>query len=75
VAGGRYEELFGPGVEPIFYAFSRGIPRLLCLLADRVLLAAFAKQVRPVPASLVEAKAKEMEAVRSSAAALEASDG
>jgi general secretion pathway protein A len=65
VAGGAYEQVFEAGVEPIFYAFSRGVPRLLCLLADRVLLAAFAKQVRPVPPGLVEAKAKAMEAVRS----------
>lgn len=64
VAGGSYEQVFGPGVEPLFYSFSRGIPRLMCLLADRVLLAAFSKQVRPIPPSLVEAKAKEMDATR-----------
>jgi general secretion pathway protein A len=66
VAGGRYEEVFAQGVEPIFYSFSGGIPRLLCLLADRALLAAFARQLRPVPLALVEAKAKEMEEVRAS---------
>lgn len=66
VAGGRYEEVFAPGVEPIFYSFSGGIPRLLCLLADRALLSAFSRQLRPVPLALVEAKAKEMEEVRAS---------
>jgi general secretion pathway protein A len=66
VAGGRYEEVFAPGVEAIFYSFSGGIPRLLCLLADRALLAAYARQLRPVPLALVEAKAKEMEEVRAS---------
>lgn len=66
VAGGDYDEVFAPGVERIFYAFSGGTPRLLCLLADRALLAAFARQTRPVPLDLIEAKAKEMDEVRGS---------
>ena len=49
-----------PGVEPIFYEFSSGCPRLLNLLADRVLLSAYATQEKPVPPSLVELKAKEI---------------
>ena len=64
VAGGNYEEVFAPGAEGAFYAFSEGCPRLLSLLADRALLSAFARQVRPVPSALVEAKAKEMVAAR-----------
>lgn len=60
VAGGRFEEIFMPGVEDVFHAFSRGAPRLVNLLADRVLLAAFAKGVRPIPVALVEEKAKSM---------------
>jgi len=65
VAGGRYEEIFAPGSEATFYAFSSGCPRLVSLLADRVLLSSYGKQVRPVPPSLVDSKAKEMEAARS----------
>jgi general secretion pathway protein A len=64
VAGGLYEELFAPGSAATFYAFSAGCPRLVSLLADRVLLSAFGKQVRPVPPSLVDSKAKEMDAAR-----------
>jgi general secretion pathway protein A len=64
VAGGEYASVFEPGVDPLFYSFSAGIPRLMCLLADRVLLSAYAKQVRPVTPALVEAKAKEMDAAR-----------
>ena len=60
VAGGSYEEIFGSGCDSAFFAFSQGCPRLISLLADRVLLAAYAKQVRPIPAALVEKKAKEM---------------
>lgn len=56
VAGGKFEEIFEPGVEPIFYAATGGCPRLISLLADRSLLAAYAKQKRPVPREIVEAK-------------------
>jgi general secretion pathway protein A len=57
VAGGRFDEVFAAGVEPVFAAFSSGWPRLLNILADRALLSAFARQVRPVPLDLVESKA------------------
>ncbi|MBW2243289.1 MAG: AAA family ATPase [Deltaproteobacteria bacterium] len=60
VAGGKYDEVFAPGADAAFYAFSAGCPRLISLLADRVLLAAFSKQVKPVPQAMVEKKAKEM---------------
>jgi general secretion pathway protein A len=65
VAGGQYENTFAPGSESTFFAFSGGCPRLVSLLADRVLLSAYGKQLRPVPPSLVESKAKEMDAARS----------
>ena len=60
VAGSRFEHVFAPGSEPIFFEFSSGCPRLLNLLADRVLLSAYATQEKPVPPSLVELKAKEI---------------
>jgi len=59
-AGGHYPEVFAPGVEQVFFDFSRGCPRLVNLLGDRVLLSAFAKQIRPIPPVLVEHKAKEI---------------
>ena len=65
VAGGRYETVFAPGAEPTFFEFSEGCPRLLNLLADRALLAAYSRQLRPVPRALVESKAKEIVAARS----------
>jgi general secretion pathway protein A len=64
VAGGHFDQVFGAGVEPTFYAFSEGCPRLISLLADRVLLAAYAKQLRPIPPEFVEEKAKSMSATR-----------
>jgi general secretion pathway protein A len=64
VAGGKFEEIFEMGLEPIFYAASHGCPRLLNLLADRSLLAAYSRQQRPVGRSLVESKARQIRALR-----------
>ncbi len=64
VAGGRFEEIFSPGVAPVFYRFSQGCPRLISLLADRVLLAAYSKQIAPISADFVERKAKSMTTTR-----------
>jgi len=64
VAGGKYETILEPGLEPIFYAASLGCPRLTSLLADRSLLAAYSKQVKPVPRAIVEAKARQLIANR-----------
>jgi len=64
VAGGTPHTIFTPGVEPTFYWFSGGCPRLISLLADRVLLAAFAKQLKPIPPDFVEEKAKSMRTSR-----------
>jgi general secretion pathway protein A len=63
VAGGKYSEVFGDGVDQVFFDFSGGCPRLINLLADRVLLAAFSKKLRPVPSAFVWLKAKEMSGV------------
>ena len=64
-AGGRFEEIFAPGADDTFYAFSQGCPRLINLLADRSLLSAYSQEVRPVPAALLQQKAKELAAARS----------
>lgn len=64
VAGGRYEEIFAPGAETVFYWFSQGCPRLINLLADRVLLSAYSKQISPISADFIEMKAKTMSASR-----------
>jgi general secretion pathway protein A len=59
-AGGRYDDLFAPGSERVFFEFSQGCPRLVNLLGDRTLLAAYSQQVRRVPVALLEQKAKEL---------------
>ncbi len=63
-AGGKYEDLFESGLEPVFFAASMGCPRLISLLADRALLAAFSRSVKPVPRAIVEGKARQIAAVR-----------
>ena len=60
VAGGHFAEIFAPGSDELFYAFSGGCPRLINLLADRSLLSAFARQERPVRLATLEQKAKEI---------------
>ena len=75
VAGGRFEAVFQPGVEPTFFAFSGGCPRLISLLADRVLLSAYSKGLRPVDAAFVELKAKGMGAIRQSGLAADIRTG
>ena len=64
VAGGSLGEVFADGVEEVALAFSGGCPRLINILADRTLLAAYARQIRPAPLELVRAKAEVLEAAR-----------
>jgi general secretion pathway protein A len=64
VAGGSYEEVFESGADLAFAAFCYGCPRLINLLADRVLLAAYARRQRPVSGAFVERKARELAAAR-----------
>lgn len=73
VAGANFDDVFEPGVEAPFFQFSGGCPRLISLLADRVLLSAYAKGLKPIGADFVESKAKDMESIRQ--ASLPASGG
>jgi len=49
MAGGHFDDVFKPGVELLLHSSARGYPRVLNLLADRLLLAAYAKKIRPIP--------------------------
>jgi general secretion pathway protein A len=64
VAGAKFEEVFEDAVEQPFYEFSSGCPRLISLLADRVLLSGYAKGLKPIGANFVEQKAKGMDGIR-----------
>ena len=65
VAGGKYEDLFEAGVEPVFYSATVGCPRLVSLLADRALLAAYSRRIKPAPRAIVERKAQGVIGMRS----------
>jgi len=67
-AGGKYQDLFEAGLEEVFFAASIGCPRLISLLADRALLAAFAREVKPVSRAILESKARQIAAIRPAAA-------
>ena len=56
VAGGTYENIFEPGCDKLFYDATGGCPRLISLLADRTLLAAFARQSKRVGSELLLSK-------------------
>ena len=64
VAGASFEQIFEPGVDQVFHWFSDGCPRLISLLADRVLLAGFSRQMHRITREFVEEKAKAMGASR-----------
>ena len=66
VAGGKYEEIFEPALEPVFYEASLGCPRLISLLADRALLASYSRECRIVSREIVESKARQIMATRGS---------
>ncbi|TMA31419.1 MAG: hypothetical protein E6J87_15740, partial [Deltaproteobacteria bacterium] len=68
VAGSDYATVFPSGASRVFYATCGGCPRLINLLADRVLLAGYSAQERPVSLSLLERKAKEIADARRSRA-------
>jgi general secretion pathway protein A len=75
-AGGKYEAVLDAAAEPVFHQYSEGCPRLISLLADRSLLAAFSRQIAPVPAALVAEKARSMaKPQRAPADDLELADG
>jgi general secretion pathway protein A len=74
VAGGKYEEIFEPGVEPLFHRASGGCPRLISLIADRSLLASFSRQRAPVPREIVESKAAQIAGATRPASAPEVRD-
>jgi len=58
VAGGRYDDIFEPGCEGLFYDASGGCPRLINLLADRSLLSAYSKGLKRVTREVIERKMK-----------------
>ncbi len=62
--GGAGEELFTLGAMERIYEISTGVPRLINVLADRAMLAAFVKGIRMVGPAFVEEAWADLEGVR-----------
>ena len=65
IAGGR-SDIFTPRAIRKLYRLSRGIPRLINVIADRALLAAYTREEHRIGASLVRHAAKEVFGARRS---------
>jgi general secretion pathway protein A len=63
VAGGAGRVSFTPGALREIHRFSKGLPRLINLLCDRVLLAGFVLSRREMDAELVKRATKELDLV------------
>ncbi|MCX5686036.1 MAG: XrtA-associated ATPase [Candidatus Omnitrophica bacterium] len=63
VAGSSGEILFSDGAIDAIYKFSGGIPRLINMVCDKSLLAAYVVETRVVGLSIVEKSVKELEGV------------
>jgi type II secretory pathway predicted ATPase ExeA len=61
IAGARGDSIFGPGAVETVFRYSGGIPRVINLLCEHALIAAFADGQRPVPAETILAVAREFE--------------
>ena len=61
IAGADGRVIFTPEAVETIHGYARGIPRVINLLCEHSLISAFADQVSPVPAPIVETVAREFE--------------
>jgi type II secretory pathway predicted ATPase ExeA len=61
IAGANGEPIFSPEAVESVYKYGRGIPRVINVLCEHVLINSFADQQKPVPAHLVAEVAQEFE--------------
>jgi len=61
LAGAGSKPVFAPEAMDAVHFYSRGIPRVVNLLCEHALINAYAEQVRPVPARIIEEIAREFQ--------------
>lgn len=61
IAGCDGSPVFTPDAINAIYRWSRGIPRVVNLLCEHALISAFADQLKPVPAEIIETVAEEFD--------------
>jgi type II secretory pathway predicted ATPase ExeA len=58
---GASEPVFLPGAAELVYRYSKGIPRIINLICENALIDAYAEQVKPIPAHIVESVGLELD--------------
>jgi type II secretory pathway predicted ATPase ExeA len=61
---GASEPLLLPEAMELVYHYSKGIPRIINLICEHALINAYAEQVKPIPAHIVESVGLELDLVR-----------
>jgi type II secretory pathway predicted ATPase ExeA len=61
---GATEPVFLPEAAELVHHFSKGIPRIINLLCEHTLIFAYAEQVKPIPAHIVESVGLELDLVQ-----------
>ncbi|MGC9158357.1 MAG: ExeA family protein [Terracidiphilus sp.] len=62
IAGARHPVLL-PEAAQLVHRYSKGIPRIINLICEQALIAAYAAQIKPVPASIVESVGEELDLI------------
>ena len=61
---GAGEQVFMPEAEELVYHYSKGIPRIINLLCEHTMIYAYAEQIKPIPAHVVESVGLELDLVQ-----------
>lgn len=61
---GAGQPLFLPQATQLVYDYSKGIPRIVNLICEHALIGAYAEQIKPIPAHIVESVALELDLVQ-----------
>jgi type II secretory pathway predicted ATPase ExeA len=61
---GATDQVFLPEAAELVYHYSNGIPRIINLLCEHALIFAYAEQVNPIPAHIVESVGLELDLVQ-----------
>jgi hypothetical protein len=61
IAGGTGDKVFVPEAINSAYLYSRGIPRVMNLLCEHAMIRAYLEQTQPVPVSMVDEVASELQ--------------
>jgi type II secretory pathway predicted ATPase ExeA len=61
---GASKPVFLPEATELVYRYSKGIPRIINLLCEHSLIGAYAEQINPIPAHLVESVGLELDLVQ-----------